>query len=709
MDPSPLARRRDRRAAPRSRTTTACARCQKRKIRCDGVVPVCGGCQRARVDCVEGWNVRDISRSHVEELEARIEWLESIIQEHLPHIDLSKSDSDYSIRPRSSDYGVPTNLATSETVVSQTAHIRDGWNPARDVTDQLGLVSVNAGADLRYLGPSSGLFFTRFVLTGLERRAGIARESPPALKSNQSVPAELLDLQPKDLPSDLKQAQWLTQAYFEAVHLQFPFLHRPTHLELLQKAYSGVDVTPVDQFQIFMVLAIGATIRSRQAKVLLSAEGYCASAIVHLDAIFQKSSLRGVQCMLLLQMYTINNPTSGISLWALHYNSLAVVMELGLHRNVRDSVFTDFDQEMRTRAFWCVYTMDRYLSTLLGRSIGIVDEQCDLRLPREINDEDLKPNQEIPAQAQPSGAITVMSSAIHLFKLARFNAEIKCVLYCVDRNYPPYTQPVITDVQRWQEDMLNRLRQWKSSIPCHPQGSSACYMNDLLEIKYHELVMLIVRPSPLFNHPSRSLIRLCFQCALECIRLYHKLYINSMLHYNWMNVQSLFLCVMTIFYCVWAPDGVGEETDLDTVLHALKSASDILSATGEYWLEAKRSRDVLDGITRATVRRFARSLMRAGQSKISHPVGETHYSLAGDEPIGSNRLDTEGYPAGIGEAEPDLFDPYYVPTQQPTATSELLSFFAEPQSETTLDWLNLPWDLPGGMGEMMQDLVSGGN
>ncbi|RAH46691.1 uncharacterized protein BO95DRAFT_494467 [Aspergillus brunneoviolaceus CBS 621.78] len=633
MDPSPLARRRDRRAAPRSWTTTACARCQKRKIRCDGVVPVCGGCQRARVDCTEG---------HVEELEIRIEWLESIIQEHLPHIDLSKFDSGHLNHPRSSEYGVSTNSATFQTPVPQTAHTRDGWNPARDVTDQLGLVSVNAGADLRYLGPSSGLFFTRFVLTGLERRAEIARESPPASKNDQFVPAELLDIQPKDLPSDLKQARWLTQAYFQAVHLQFPFFHRPTHLELLQKAYSGVDVTPIDHFQI---------------------------------------SWFWLSCMLLLQMYTINNPTSGISLWTLHYNSLAAVMELGLHRNVQGSAFTEFDQEMRTRAFWCVDMMDRFLSTLLGRLIGLIDEQCDLRLPREINDEDLKPNQEIPAPA--TGAITDLSSAIHLFRLARFNAEIKCVLYCVDRNYPPYTQPAITDVKGWQEDMLNRLRQWKSSIPCHPPDSSACYLNDLLKIKYYELVMLVVRPSPLFNHPSRSLIRQCFHCALECIQLYHKLYVNSMLHYNWMNVQSFFLCVVTIFYCVWAPDGVGDETDLDTVLHALKSASDILSATGEYWLEAKRSRDVLDGIARATVRRFARSLARAGQSSPSHPGGDIHRSPGDQRIAGLNSLDTGAYAAGIGQAEQILFDPYYVPTQQPAATSELLSFFAGFQSDTT--------------------------
>lgn len=221
------------------------------------------------------------------------------------------------------------------------------------------------------------------MLTGLGRRAGLAQESVPPTGGTNFIPAELLDIQPKGLPSELKQAQWLTQAYFQAVHGQFPFLHRPSHLDLLQKAYNGIELLPpIDQFQIYMVLAIGATIRSQQVKILLSAEGYCASAIVHLDTIFQKSSVRGVQCMLLLQMYTFHNPSSTISLWTLHYHCLAHVLELGLHRNVRGSAFTEFDQEMRTRVFWCVYTMDRYLCTSLGRAIGIMDEQCDLRVSR---------------------------------------------------------------------------------------------------------------------------------------------------------------------------------------------------------------------------------------------------------------------------------------------------------------------------------------
>ncbi|KAE8153088.1 fungal-specific transcription factor domain-containing protein [Aspergillus avenaceus] len=684
--------RRPSRRRIRGRIGTACARCQKRKIRCDGGTPTCSACQRARTDCMNGVTFRDISQSYISELEARVQWLESIIQENLPDIELYNSGNNHPPEP----------------TASQLDQVKDGGNPIREIADQVGLVSVNTGADLRYLGPSSGLFFTRFVLTGLSCRVQMERSSPSGPTDSNFVPVELLDVHPRELPSDFKQAQWLTQAYFRAVHLQFPFLHEPTHLELLQNVYNGKDIGPADKFQLFMVLAIGATIRSRQTKVLLSAEGYCATAMAHLSSIFQKPSLRGVQSMLLLQMYTINNASSGLNLWALHYNCLANVIELGLHRRAQNSAFTFFEQEMRTRIFWCVYTIDRYLSTLLGRPIGLMDEQCDLRLPHEINDEDLRSCQQIPTRS--TATLTGMSSAIHLFKLARFSAEIKCVLYCVDRNCPPYTQPTITDSDHWQEDMLCRLRQWKSEIPRHPDGSPARYLNDLLDIKYYELVMLVVRPSPLFHHSSNALIRQCFHCALECSQLYYRLYVTGMLHYSWIDVQSVFLCVITIFYCVWAPDGVGDQADLDTVLRALKSTSDILSATGEYWLEAKRSRDVLDCISTATVRRFTQKMDATKHPHSRHLVGDVVPSDHSPRPIRSPPIDPgllsdrshSFYELGITNTDPSSFPPYYIPAEASTETPDLLSFFA-PQTDTSMDFSSFFWDTYPGIADTMPD------
>jgi hypothetical protein len=74
-----------------------------------------------------------------------------------------------------------------------------------------------------------------------------------------------------------------------------------------------------------------------------------------------------------------------------------------------------------------------------------------------------------------------------------------------------------------------------------------------------------------------------------------------------------------MFYCVWTPDGVADEVSFDTLVRALRSTSDVLSATGEYWPEAKRSRDVLERISTTTMQRFTRKLNNAAQSDRGGP------------------------------------------------------------------------------------------
>lgn len=197
-----------------------------------------------------------------------------------------------------------------------------------------------------------------------------------------------------------------------------------------------------------------------------------------------------------------------------------------------------------------------------------------------------------------------MSSAIHLFKVARFKSEVKCVLYCVDRNFPPYTRLAVTDAVGWKADILNRLGEWRREIPKHPEGSPHHHMNLLCDIKYHELVMLVLRPNPRLQQPDRQSLSQCFSSAMDCCKLYHQLYVTKALHYGWMSVHSLFLCVMVMFYCVWTPQGVADDANVDCLMRALKASSDVLSAMGEYWPEATRSRDMLDRVSAATIRRF---------------------------------------------------------------------------------------------------------
>ena len=51
------------------RRPSACVRCRRRKVRCDGAVPACSNCAKAGVDCLEGRAASAVSRR----------WLSSLV------------------------------------------------------------------------------------------------------------------------------------------------------------------------------------------------------------------------------------------------------------------------------------------------------------------------------------------------------------------------------------------------------------------------------------------------------------------------------------------------------------------------------------------------------------------------------------------------------------------------------------------------------
>ena len=272
--------------------------------------------------------------------------------------------------PLSSSAHHPRQTSTSiETQPERLAH-------------EIGLVSVTGGQDLRYLGPSSGYFFAKLVLARAGRQG---HNSPPSQIQNLHPMSEIargvLEISPTELPSTMDAAVQLSKAYWEVIQPQYPFLHQPSHMKLLEHVYSLEDSSATASFQVNMVLAISATILSRRLKVPLSAEGYCAKAMTYFDKIRIEASLQGLQSLLLLQMYAMHNPSTGLNVWYVNYQCIAAVLDLGLQRNVRAGKnLSLLTQEMRTRIFWVVYSLDRRFATIMGRPIGLRDEACELRV-----------------------------------------------------------------------------------------------------------------------------------------------------------------------------------------------------------------------------------------------------------------------------------------------------------------------------------------
>ncbi|KUJ15287.1 uncharacterized protein LY89DRAFT_750611 [Mollisia scopiformis] len=596
-------RRTSSRRAPRIRT--ACVRCQRRKIKCDGRVPSCSSCSKAGVPCVDGGRQQDkYPRAYIASLQNRIQWLESLLTENCPDIDVKSG-------PRIVQDGTPQDGDSVEAappahegathmeeennidpaIANDVQQTSDDCQPDR-LAHEIGLVSVTGGQDPRYVGPSSGYSFAKLILASIGRRNTSQRQS---IQVNPTVPTSAFKVVPSALPTSIEHALQLSSAYWDNIHCQYPFLHKPTHLRLMEHAYSSGDPSPIALFQVYMVLAISSTILSRRLKLPIPAEGYCASAMTYFDRIQIEGSLEGLQCLLLLQMYGMNNPSMGLNLWYLNYQCIANVLDLGLQRDVKAGKNLSFlTQEMRTRIFWVVYSIDRTLATIMGRPIGLRDEACELRIPADVEDDALLTSE---FNNSPESSPTSSTMALHLIKLAQINSEIKYVANSVSHKIPPHCYPRIPDILTWQQDVLGRLNQWLAIVPRLDINQMK-----LCEIKYHEVMILLLRPSPAIRTPSSHSLQLCHQSAISTIRGFEELYRADLLLYNWPTVHSVFLACVSMLYCIWTVPNIAKDTRLESLSADLNSASKVLCALAEHWVDAKRGRDVLDELSHATIR-----------------------------------------------------------------------------------------------------------
>jgi hypothetical protein len=278
------------------------------------------------------------------------------------------------------------HMNATETAANITeAPVGNPQHADSSLTHQIGLVSLPSGDNPRYIGPSSGHFFTQLVCTAsaLSKTANPSRlnRDNAALQRDNALTEELLRNIQTPLPSSKDLAQELTRTYFQTIHQTLPFLHEPTHIRLMEEMYTSHEPDPVVAFQVYMVLAISSIMLSRRDRVVLPSEGWAAMAMTFFEKGPIECSTRGLQCLLLLHIWGMHSPTTKLNIWYLNYQCIAMVVDLGLQRDVTTALsISPFDQEMRTRLFWVVYSLDRSLCTMMGRPIGLRDEACDLRV-----------------------------------------------------------------------------------------------------------------------------------------------------------------------------------------------------------------------------------------------------------------------------------------------------------------------------------------
>ncbi|RAH39680.1 Zn(II)2Cys6 transcription factor [Aspergillus brunneoviolaceus CBS 621.78] len=686
----------------RARNRAACRRCQRRKIRCDGITPTCGACRKSGVACVNDGK-QEVHRSYIANMENRIKWLESIVREKCSNVDLSNGPErhsetlDESIMEDSlqqnhaspqesqqtpleaSQATLPTpdqsvsqatavvaeanaaSLPTPDQSISHPAPMQDEPHQAHEI----GLVSLSRGSDPRYIGPSSGYFFAKRIFSNTGWRG---RQESSSRGNLSHLPVELLN-PPATLPPQKEVAVELSTTYFRTVHLLYPFLHEQRHIELLNEVYSAPEENPTSTFQVYMVLAIASLNLSRQCKLQLPVEGYYASAMKYVDYVCHDGSMAALQCLLLLMVYALYNPSCNVNIWNLNYQCLASVIDLGLQRDVRASPsyqISLFTQEMRTRVFWVAYTFDRTVCTMMGRPIGLRDEACEIRFPLDIPDSNL-----MNLTAKPPVSLEApshMSYSIHLFKLAQLNSEIKYVMHSICRDAPAYAYPPVKDIFGWQRDMIRSLQEWHAAVPQHPRDQDNTGMTPYCYAKYHETMVLLLRPSPAIPAPAPEMLDLCVQHAFMLLQCFGDLYDAGRLLYSRLAVHAVFLGTLVLLHGIWKLPDTATRYRTDELIRQLNSAQSILSSIGEHWAEAASARDCIAQLSNVTVQRLLKSPAGPGEtasSPLQH-VDQRGRAVQGQSSTSYEDDPTLSWHAGL---------PGQPPTAAPSPPSEFLNLF----------------------------------
>lgn len=398
-------------------------------IQCDGLKP-CSACQRARTECVDGKTTSQgpsISRRSalptsrrasivVNLLNALIfreaarlldqnRLLLDLVRQRCPDVDLAsitngasqtrfshedgaQQSAQVSSMPIPTPYtrsSSPDMMRAKHSSQPRTAPINQGESTgshvSNDIAHEIGMIPLSAGVN-KYVGPSSGFSIAKLVLARADQASGYSPEGSQNDESTAEARCRsMFTISPTSLPTSIDQAMQLSSIYFEQVHPRYPFLHQQSHFRFINEVYNNPQAPRSVRFQVTMVLAIAATILSRRLKIQFSGEGLCAAAMEYTDEIDFQSSTEGVQCLLLISMFTLHSPFLGINPWYLNYQCLAAVLDLGLQQDLSIGGPIDpFEREMRTRIFWVVFSIDRIIATTLGRPVGLRDESCNLRV-----------------------------------------------------------------------------------------------------------------------------------------------------------------------------------------------------------------------------------------------------------------------------------------------------------------------------------------
>ncbi|KAJ6157700.1 hypothetical protein N7470_005292 [Penicillium chermesinum] len=540
-------------------------------------------------------------RNYLETLEHRVAQLEGILQRQSNH-DASHGDSHHELSLSDLPYDFMIGAATSE---DAPRYASQSLPPAvetqeslemNDLVSKVGMLNVAAGAEPHYLGPSSAVNFCRIIspalLQAVPRRpdSGLGQQSEPAVPYACPFP-------------DARTCLQMSDAYFQHIHPQYPFLHEPTFRGweaklFLSEAPDPSDLDSKSTFFLYMRL--------------------CASAELHVQDVLRLECLETVQAYLCYAIYSLRSPT-GTSVWRFSGLALRQAIELGYHRHgsVLGLSTGTLRFELRKRAFWCAWTIDTVAATVLGRPLCLRSEDVDCELPSDIDDEYIT---DLGNTGQARGANnppTRITKGLFTFRLRRLWARIHASLYSdlslSNPSHPTYQARVA--------GFRDELEKWRASLPfvtLQKDEPRCLFTSSYWYDFYYNLTILNLYRGQLTDpfHCTHDIIKQCMAAAEDICRGLRRQLVNKRTTPTWGALRDCFLAGLTYIHCLWCSNAVPESSRHDVVSSTCTDCTIALVLMAQWHEAAIPYRDIFEALAARTMT----MLVEKSQENLPLPV-----------------------------------------------------------------------------------------
>ena len=388
------------------KVSRACDSCKAKKIRCSGTAP-CQHCNRRSLTCTYASKYSrgrpptppplSTCRDPATASTGRIPDVQHTTQRSISNI-----SADVQVNEQSQ-----VNIA--EGASGSSENVGDGapWRASPELV-----------IEGQYVDPTSGL--TSFHLAW--RKISMQQRD---IKSPRTSEAEInqplvsagdrpfyQDAQNSDPFPDPSTARHLLCFYFESCVVTYRIFHRQTVEGWLEAVLNNrrtnspsTHCLGVAKYSIILTILAIAQFRisksessNDEVSALRSTDPlFCAA--MHLTDTergfprLESAQARLIQVLYLLQTFRVNRA------WYVFGNVYQIVSSLGLHRrrsrkqNAPSNGLSNYIKaQCAKRVFWVTYTIDKYLSVVMGRPQLLHDDDINQDFPDSVNDEDIGPD-----------------------------------------------------------------------------------------------------------------------------------------------------------------------------------------------------------------------------------------------------------------------------------------------------------------------------